>query len=201
MSFPMPLRSLLAVHPELLAPVLQTIHRVIATHLIRQAGVKRSEAATGAVTLIQRFGSAANLNIHLHCLVLDGVYRGAEGGPQFQNAHAPTRNELRDLLDRIEARLMKMLTRQGHLMEEQGMTYLADIGMDTPLRSLQAAACTYRIAFGPRAGQKVLSMRTVAGGEEKATAGALITYAVYTAEQYRRAAYDVDRNSEKSESR
>ena len=27
----------------------------------------------GAVTLIQRFGSTANLNIHLHCLVLDGV--------------------------------------------------------------------------------------------------------------------------------
>jgi hypothetical protein len=34
-------------------------------------------ADTGAVTLIQRFGSAANLNIHLHCLVLDGVWRAA----------------------------------------------------------------------------------------------------------------------------
>ena len=55
------------VHPELLAPVFQIIHRVIATHLIRQAGVKRSEAATGAVTLIQRFGSAANLNIWPAC--------------------------------------------------------------------------------------------------------------------------------------
>ena len=30
---------------------------------------------SGAVTLIQRFGSAANLNIHLHGLVLDVVYR------------------------------------------------------------------------------------------------------------------------------
>ena len=79
LSFPIPLRSLFAVHPELLAPVLQIIHRVIATHLIRQAGVKRSEAATGAVTLIQRFGSAANLNLHLHALVLDGVYRTTDG--------------------------------------------------------------------------------------------------------------------------
>ena len=36
-------------------------------------------ANPGAVTLIQRFGSAANLNIHLHGLVLDGVYHtGAE---------------------------------------------------------------------------------------------------------------------------
>ncbi len=40
-----------------------------------QAGLIRAQAHTGAVTLIQRFGSAANLNIHLHCLVLDGVYR------------------------------------------------------------------------------------------------------------------------------
>ena len=30
-------------------------------------------AQTGAVTLIQRFGSALNLNIHLHMLFFDGV--------------------------------------------------------------------------------------------------------------------------------
>ena len=35
---------------------------------------------------------------------------------------------------------------------------------------LQAASCTYRIALGPRAGQKVLSLRTVAGRAEKTTA-------------------------------
>ncbi|NBS59150.1 MAG: hypothetical protein EBS65_19330 [Betaproteobacteria bacterium] len=40
---------------------------------------------------------------------------------------------------------------------------------DNPLASLQAAACTYRIALGPRAGQKVLSLRTVAGRAEKET--------------------------------
>ena len=74
LSFPIPLRSLFAVHPELLAPILQIIHRAIATFLIDQTGIKRDQAATGAVTLIQRFGSAANLNVHLHALVLDGVY-------------------------------------------------------------------------------------------------------------------------------
>jgi len=31
---------------------------------------------------------------------------------------APTRDELRGLLDTIIARLMNMLTRQGHLVEE-----------------------------------------------------------------------------------
>src|SRR5919106_5877239 len=83
LSFPIPLRLLFAAHPELLAPVLQIVYRVIATFLIKQAGLKRTEADTGAVTLIQRFGSAANLNIHLHCLVLDGVYCTTEGVPVF----------------------------------------------------------------------------------------------------------------------
>jgi hypothetical protein len=61
LSFPIPLRFLLAAHPHLLSPVLQVINRAISTFLTKQAGLKRTEAQTGAVTLIQRFGSAANL--------------------------------------------------------------------------------------------------------------------------------------------
>jgi hypothetical protein len=56
---------------------------------------------------------------------------------------------------------MKFLTRKGFLIEEQGMSYLADTDPDTALGPLRAAACTYRIALGPRAGQKVLSLQTV----------------------------------------
>ena len=86
LSFPIPLRILLAAHPDLLSPLLRCIHRVIATFLIKQSGLKRSQAHTGAVTLIQRFGSAANLNIHLHWQVADGAYRGTEGVPVFHQA-------------------------------------------------------------------------------------------------------------------
>ena len=64
---------------------------------------------------------------------------------------------------------MKMLTRLGYLVQEQGMTFIADMDTDNPLASLQAAACTYRIALGPRAGEKVLNLRTVAGRDEKET--------------------------------
>ena len=63
LSFPIPLRILIAAHPELLTPVLRIIHRVIASFLLKQAGLKRATADTGAVTLIQRFGSAANLMV------------------------------------------------------------------------------------------------------------------------------------------
>lgn len=63
LSFPIPLRSLFAVHPELLAPVLRIIHRVINTFLIKQTGVPPKEAATGTTMLIQRFGSAYGFRI------------------------------------------------------------------------------------------------------------------------------------------
>lgn len=91
LSFPIQLRSLFAVHRELITPVLRIIHRAIHTHLIKHTAVPRDEAVTGAVTLIQRFGSAANLNIHLHALVLDGVYQTSSeaGAPVFHEAAAP----------------------------------------------------------------------------------------------------------------
>ena len=37
---------------------------------------------------------------------------------------------------------------------------MADIDPDNALTPLQTASCTYRIALGPRAGQKGLSLRT-----------------------------------------
>jgi len=164
LSLPIPLRLLLAAQPKLVTPVLQVVHRVITRHLLGQAGLKPDEADSGAVTLIQRFGSAANLNIHPHCLVLDGVYRRSAGGtPEFVEACAPTNEALQSVLHKIITRTMKLLTRRGVLVEEEGSTYMADSDGDSdetrPLRPLQAAACTYRIAFGPRAGQKVLTLQ------------------------------------------
>ena len=89
-SLPIPLRYLVAAHPRLITPVLQVIHRAISTFLIKQARLKLSQAEIDAITLIQRFGSAANLNIHLHCLVLDGVYRVQNGAVEFHSARSPT---------------------------------------------------------------------------------------------------------------
>jgi hypothetical protein len=53
------LRFLLAAHPHLLSPVLGVVNRAVSTFLIKQAGLNRVDVQTGAVTLIQRFGSAA----------------------------------------------------------------------------------------------------------------------------------------------
>ena len=83
------------------------------------------------MTLIHRFGSAANLNVHLHCLVLDGVYRsGADGVPEFIEAAAPTEEALHVLLQTVIARLTKRLTRRGVLLEDDGQSYRAAAGRD-----------------------------------------------------------------------
>jgi hypothetical protein len=39
-----------------------------------KAGFTRKTAQAGLVTLIQRFGSALNLNVYFHMLLLDRVY-------------------------------------------------------------------------------------------------------------------------------
>ena len=49
------------------------------------------------------------------------------------------------------------------MVEEEGSTYTADNDGDSDaarvLKPLQAAACTYRIGFEPRAGQRVLTVQ------------------------------------------
>jgi len=125
----------------LITSILQVIHRAISTFLIKQAELKRSEAQTGAITLIQRFGSAANLNIHLHCLVLDSVYRIQNGVAEFCSVQPPTAEQLQSLLSQIIKRIMKALTRNGALIEEGGMSYLAEMETDAALALLQSAAC------------------------------------------------------------
>ena len=120
---------------------------------------------------------SANLNIHLHALVLDGVYgkppatdtidnahecppATAAAAPVFHEAGAPTHAVLEALLGKIIKRILRLLTRLGHLVEEEGEMVLANVfnDPDNLMAPLQAAAANYRIAHGPRAGQKVLSL-------------------------------------------
>jgi ribosomal protein S27E len=60
LSLPLPLRFLLATDPKALTHVLGIVYRTISAHLLKKARLTRASGATGAVTLIQRFGSALN---------------------------------------------------------------------------------------------------------------------------------------------
>ena len=124
-SFPFPLRYLFAAHPHAMGKVLGIVHRVISSHLIHKAGHSLKEGATGAVTLIQRFGSALNLNIHFHILFLDGVYVYRDDRPpRFQRVKAPNKDVLEELIQLISQRVGRCLERQGLLEQDTESAWL-----------------------------------------------------------------------------
>ncbi len=98
LTLPYALRFLLATDSGALTQVLGVAYRMISVHLLHKAGLTRATGDTGAVTLVQRFGSALNLNVHFHMLFLDGVYV-ADGTdpPVFRHVAAPGAADLQSL--------------------------------------------------------------------------------------------------------
>lgn len=89
------------------------VYRDIAAHLIHKARFSLKDGATGAATLVQRFGSALKLNIHFHILFLDGVYVDRDDRPpRFQRVKAPDKGELEELIELISQRVGRCLERQ-----------------------------------------------------------------------------------------
>ena len=119
----------------------------------------------------QRFGSALNLNVHLHVLVLDGAYTFEGRHPRFHRAPAPSGQELAHLLDALIGRITRTLVRAGVLVEDPcedpGQPYLdLDLDPHDALAKLHDAAVRYRIAVGPIAGRKTLRLHTPGAGVE-----------------------------------
>jgi hypothetical protein len=102
------------------------------------------------------FGSALNLNPHLHMLFLDGAcaFRGKR--TVFHRACRPTCDELNRLLDTLSRRIVRVLERRGLLIADPEYPS-PDWVPDSSLDHLQAASVAYRIAIGPHAGRKALT--------------------------------------------
>lgn len=116
LSVPYPLRFLFATNAQVMSRVLTIVHRVISTDLIKRAGMTvKSGAQSGAITLIQRFGSALNLNPHFHMLYLNGVY-DAQG--DFWPVKPPTREDLDRITHMIAKRVSRYLERAGYLIRD-----------------------------------------------------------------------------------
>jgi len=134
--------------------VLGIVYRVIATYLVKQAGFTRKIAKTGAVTLIQRFGSALNLNIHFHMLFLDGGYIETKYGKiRFQRTNAPQQQELTELVHTISHRVAGFLEREGILERDEENSYLnLEEGDEDPMQQVLGCSVSHRIAIGPQQG-------------------------------------------------
>lgn len=118
LSLPKVLRYLLAFDGKLCRAVARTaMHEVFRYQRLR---ARRSlglgstrQAHTGAMVAVQRFGSALNLNIHFHALVLDGVFVvDGFGHPTFVPLAPPTLANLHRVAARIAGAVMALLRRR-----------------------------------------------------------------------------------------
>jgi hypothetical protein len=132
-----------------------------------------ADGHSGSVTVIQRFGSGLQLNLHAHALVLDGVFtEAADGTLRFHLAPPPTDVEVARLVATIRTRVLRLLRRRGIVTEA------ADDDAPDPLAAtslalagITSAAVQGRSALGPRAGARVLQLGRVPGAPWVTTTG------------------------------
>jgi hypothetical protein len=159
LSLPFALRYRLAYEAGLTSAVLGVFVRTVFASLRRRArqqwNVARGQC--GAVTFVQRFGDALNLNVHFHSLLLDGVYETSPyGSPRFHPLPPPDDDEVARVVGQVATRIARLL-------ERRGLGPDADPGDADPLTEeepllaeLYGASVASRIAMGRRAGQPVI---------------------------------------------
>ncbi len=110
LSLPRWARFLLARDPMLITRTLDIALRTIFAHQRRLA--RRSGALgprTGAITFVQRFGGALNLNVHFHCIIPDGVFVRENGKVRFVALAPPSDAEVAAVLRMMVVRLERLL--------------------------------------------------------------------------------------------
>ena len=110
LSLPRWARFLLARDPMLITRSLDIALRTIFAYqrrLARRAGALAPH--TGAITFVQRFGGALNLNVHFHCVIPDGVFVREGGALRFVALAPPSDADVAAVLRRIVVRLVRLL--------------------------------------------------------------------------------------------
>ncbi len=146
---------------KLTGKVHQLISAMITSYYVNAAeerGIK--EPQTGGVTFVQRFGSALNLNVHFHSVVIDGVFSVAGPTPVFHQLRGPTDEELADIVEAAANIVIETLRKDRYLTEEGVETDRPDwldkdFADSAQLSAAVEASAAMRIAFGERAGHKV----------------------------------------------
>jgi len=112
LSLPWDLRRLAAFRADAVRVVARAFADAIFAHFGRRF---RGVGRCGAVTFVQRAGGSLNLNVHLHVLALDGVFRRRGEAVMFRRAGPPTPEELAAVVDDVRRRVTRWLRRQGLL--------------------------------------------------------------------------------------
>jgi hypothetical protein len=135
----------------------------------REGGVAGGRG--GAIAVIQRFGGALNLNVHVHALVLDGVFAGdGTRALHFHPGARVTAMDVAEVLATVEARLTRLLARWGLEEGDEAGTAPDAWAEDAPvLAGLAAASVQGTVALGPRRGVRLARLRVRHGEDEAPT--------------------------------
>jgi hypothetical protein len=122
----------------------------------RESGVNGGRG--GAVVVLQRFGGALNLNVHLHALVLDGVFASDGVRPRFHPLRALTTADVAEALATIVPRVTDWLARKDG---EHDAAEAAPV-----LAGLAAASVQGVAALGAAAGQRAQRFARIAAASD-----------------------------------
>jgi hypothetical protein len=160
-TFPYPLRYGMAASRKLTNALHREISRMIEIYYLDKAeerGIKKPVA--GGVTFIQRFGSALNLNVHMHSVALEGVFSVAGTEPRFYQLPGPSDEEVCHIVEATANATLKMLKAKGFVGESED-DYLDPSCLDEVFQASEqlaaavSASTSMRVAFGQRQGQAV----------------------------------------------
>ncbi len=155
LTVPIGLRFGMAFDPGLAGVVLRVFVGVVSRWLRRRARARgiRGTLKTGGVTVIQRFGSALNLNVHFHTLMIDGAYEiGPDGTAMFHPVPGPTDEEVGAVAEQVYLKVVRKLEAQG----DEGGAALAST--EPVLAALAGASVAGVAAAGPRRGARTLRL-------------------------------------------
>ena len=115
LSLPYRMRYQLAWDHDLCRAVVAVYMRAVLGWLRSRARLDDvADGRGGAVAVIQRFGGALNVNLHVHALVLDGVFARTHAGVlRFHPIPALTALDVAEVLATVEPRIARLLKRRG----------------------------------------------------------------------------------------
>ena len=118
-SFPIPLRYWLQTNKRFAAEVYAIVTKAIHRYYADKATALGTQApAPGTISFLQRWGSALNLNPHLHIIALDGVYTRYGELARFCTLDPITDDEVATLIQGISTKVMALCVRRGYLNKD-----------------------------------------------------------------------------------
>ncbi len=149
LSLPFELRRLAAFKADVLTALGRiVVEAIFASYRARAKRDGLEDAQCGAINFVQRFGSSINLHVHFHVVVLDGVLtRDAQAGVVFHPAAPPTRDELDEIVRRVQKRAEAWLRRHGHLDDRP----LEDRSNEPPVQTALDACASVAMSRGQTA--------------------------------------------------